>query len=405
LPLVLFAATSFLFISKSLYNVPIAIMALIGLYRTIRSPRHVWDDQLTRIFIILFICIWIPLLISLIDAVNISRSAKTAFGYLRFLFMGIYLLQPLKSRDIWHNLRLFIFCLMVFWSIDGVIQIFIGKNVFGYPLVTGQVTGMFYPRFTIAHILAALSPLYIDFIFLRSKRSEWLWLLLVPLVVVILMSGRRGTWIMLFISMSGYLFYLIQQKLLDKKMFKSLSLTAVIIISAAILMIMFSKPLQERIDNTMQLFSGEYEKIDEATSHRLPIWKASIAIINDHWVNGIGPRGFRYSYDDYSGENDIWSGQMPAHPHQMYIEILVETGLIGLFGLLSAIGVFYFYIKRLTKISQLFPSILCMIVAIFPFNTHMAFYSSYWSSFLWCLILIIFVNSRYLINTRQAEDI
>ncbi|NIP49940.1 MAG: O-antigen ligase family protein [Gammaproteobacteria bacterium] len=170
-------------------------------------------------------------------------------------------------------------------------------------------------------------------------------------------------------------------------------------------MAVFNKPLQERVDNTMQLFSGEYEKIDQATSHRLPIWKASIAIINDHWVNGIGPRGFRYSYDDYSGENDVWTGRMPAHPHQMYLEILVETGLIGLFGLLSAIGVFYFYIKRFTKISQFFPSILCMIVVIFPFNTHMAFYSSYWSSFLWCLILIIFVNSRNLINARQTEKI
>jgi hypothetical protein len=73
MPLILLAITLFLFISKSLYNVPIAIMALIGLYKTIRSPRDVWDDQLTRLFIILFMCIWIPLLISLIDAVNISR--------------------------------------------------------------------------------------------------------------------------------------------------------------------------------------------------------------------------------------------------------------------------------------------------------------------------------------------
>lgn len=405
MPLVLFAGTLFLFISKSLYNVPIAIMAVIGLYRSIRSPRHVWDDQLSRFFIILFMCIWIPLLISLIDAVNISRSAKTAFGYLRFLFMGIYLLQSLKSRDIWRNLRLFIFCLMVFWSLDGVLQLVIGRDLFGYPMAYGYITGMFYPRFTIAHILAALSPIYIDFIFEKSKKSMWFWLLILPLIIVILMSGRRGTWIMFFIGMAGYLTYLFYQKLLSKRIIKQFILIMTVMIITAGVTINFNKNLQQRFFGAFDVFSGNYEKINAAFSLRLPIWKTSLNIIRHHWINGVGPRGFRYSYDDYSGENDIWYGQMPTHPHQMYLEILVETGLIGFFGILVALGFFYFYIKRLVKISQLFPPILCMIVAIFPFNTHMAFYSSYWSSFLWCLMLIIFINSRNLINARQVENI
>ncbi len=396
LPFILLAAVLFLFISKSLYNIPIGIMALIGLYHAIKSPAELFRDRLTRLFIFVFACIWIPMLFSLPDAVNLSRSAKTVFGYLRFLFMGIYVLQSLKGRDIWQKLRLFIFCLIAFWSIDGLIQLVIGRNLFGYPLFLNRVTGMFYPRYTIAHILAGFSPIYFDYIFEKSRNLRWLWILLIPLVIVVLMCGRRSAWIMLFVSISGYLFYVIHRYRLDKSIVKSLALFGTMILTVAIITFALNKPLQDRVDNTLDLFSGDYEIVNKATSLRLPIWKVSIQMFRDHWINGVGPRGFRYEFDKYS--EDLWDGYVPAHPHQMYLEIMVETGLIGIAGFIFAA---YWLVSMFLKNRYLwavFPTLLCSIVVIFPINTHMAIYSSYWGSVVWLILILTFLNARYVQN-------
>ena len=206
----LIVSTLFLFISKSLYNIPMGIMAAIGLYRFIRSPKLIWSDPVTHVYIVLFLCLWLPLLISFIDAVNPARSARTLFPYLRFLFVGIYLIQEVRSSKTLNKINITVFCIVAFWCIDAVIQFLFKTDLFGYPsYVYGQyhfINGMFNQTLTIGHICAAVSPLYFDSVRIYSNKSKWLWLLLIPLFVTILLSGRRGAWIMLTISSAGYLF-------------------------------------------------------------------------------------------------------------------------------------------------------------------------------------------------------
>ena len=79
------------FVSKALYNYPLTIMAIIGFYKVIVSPQSIWNDQALKYFIFLFLCLWIPMLLAFLDAVNPSRSVQTVFPYLRFLFAGIFI--------------------------------------------------------------------------------------------------------------------------------------------------------------------------------------------------------------------------------------------------------------------------------------------------------------------------
>ena len=68
-------------------------MAIIGLYRFATNTKAMLDIPLYKAFVILFLCLWVPMLISLPDAVNPGRSAQTVFPYLRFLFFGTYITQ------------------------------------------------------------------------------------------------------------------------------------------------------------------------------------------------------------------------------------------------------------------------------------------------------------------------
>jgi O-antigen ligase len=170
---------------------------------------------------------------------------------------------------------------------------------------------------------------------------------------------------------------------------------------------MLNQPTNERFKVTLGLFSFDYALINKATASRLPIWETAYSIFREHPINGIGPRGFRFIYHDYSKSDDIYiiskstrlnylfsKNLPPTHPHLLLLEILVETGVIGLVGFLS---LFYFLIKSRKKIKNIsyeFVFLIPVLVSLFPFNSHMAFYGSIWSSMIWLLMAIYFSSLR-----------
>jgi len=395
LAFILLLLTLVLMVSKSLYNVPVSIMAIIGLTRMIRSPRLVFADPLIRVYSVLFLCLWLPLLISLPDAVNVGHSARTVIPYLRFLFMGIYVLLEKDNILVYSRLTAAVFCVAVFWGVDATIQYIFGTNLFGYPYQPGHITGMFYPDNTIAHVLAALSPLYFESVRIYSKKYRWVWLAILPLLVVILLSGRRAAWIMLAISVAGYLFYLFRHTGIGHSARRNLLLIILAGLATTLVVILTSTPLQDRMAVTAGLFSLDYELTDLATARRLPIWETAVEIFRHNWINGVGPRGFRYVYQQYSSNNNFWHETGTTHPHQLLLEVLVETGVIGFVGLALFAWIFCsFFMVKARASSTVFPWILSIFLVMFPFSTNMAFYGSYWASVIWWFLVVAFVSMK-----------
>ena len=382
----------FLFISKSLYNYPLGIMALIGLYRTIRSPAAILSLPHMKVFIYLFLCLWIPMLCALPDAFSFKASMKTVLPYSRFLFIGVYLISEASGARIHKAIHLGVFCLLAFWCIDALVQFFFETDFFGYPYEKRHITGMFYPKNTIAHICAGLSPLYFELIRQKYKQSPELVLLLFPLFAVILLSGRRAAWIMLAISVSGYLYYFIRTKSNASISPRKVMLIGIALMLSMLAVLTVHEPSARRLKTTMGVFSGDYTTVNEATARRLPLWQTSLYIAKKHWINGVGPRGYRLVYTNFADEDDFWKQSGQTHPHQLILEIFAETGVIGLCGLF----LFSFFFYRFVRSSNLDPLVFswawAVVVVTFPLNTHMAFYGAYWSSFFWLLVLACFVS-------------
>ncbi len=390
-----------LFISKSLYNIPVGIMAVTGLFRFIKSPKQSWQNPAVRIYVTLFLCLWVPMLISLVDAVNPGHSNQTGFAYLRFLFAGIFVIEAIGERKILDKLDISIFCLMVFWCLDAVIQYLFKVDLFGHPYTPGYITGIFYPEITIGHVTAALSPLYFESIRVYNNKYRWTWVLLIPLFAVVLLSGRRAAWIMLLVSATGYLFYFLKLNCYDKRLLKKICLTGSVIVISMGLVFASNQPLQKRLQVTTKIFSGDSELADIATGRRISLWQTSIIIFRDNWINGVGPRGFRYVYKQYSNKDNYWHESGQTHPHQLILEVLAETGTTGFTGLLLFTILFYRYIKKQRIGMPLFPWLLAILTVIFPLNTHMAFYGSYWSSLFWWLMAITFAGANIQLMERK----
>lgn len=77
---------------------------------------------------------------------------------------------------------------------------------------------------------------------------------------------------------------------------------------------------------------------DSSTSYRVYIWYGSLAMVKDFWASGIGPgtQAFKSVYPFYS-----YSGIVAPHSHNMFLQILVESGIVGIGVFLTTIVMFF----------------------------------------------------------------
>jgi O-antigen ligase len=130
-------------------------------------------------------------------------------------------------------------------------------------------------------------------------------------------------------------------------------------------------------------FTGEGTGVNEALSGRSDIWSAAWCMVREHPLNGIGARGFREAYpacDPHPGQAPAW-GEGPAfHAHQIVLEILAETGVVGLLlwlaGAAQAWRAWRYSSPEARDAAR--PAMVALVATVFPFNTHLAFYSSFW---------------------------
>ena len=399
-PCFLVVLAFFGFISKALYNYPMGVMSLIGLYITLSNPKILINDNTLKIFLVIFLCIWLPQVISLINAVNIEHSLKTVIPYLRFLFVGIFFLVFIsKDKEKIDFIVKSVFFLIIFWTVDASIQFFYKKDIFGFPWESGHITGMFFPRNTISHICAILSSFLFLYIYNNINYKKTMLLSLVPLFFIILISGRRAAWIMLALTSFSFLIYgFIFCE--NKRFFLKIVSTAIVFISIVFGTVISShQPLKTRIIATQGLFSNNYESFNVATAYRLPIWETAYVIFKKNAVFGIGPRGFRHAYENYAKPDDIFvkSNVPPTQPHLLLLEIMCETGLVGLMGYFFALFfLFKFVFQQKTK-KHLLPYFIPVVVALFPLNAHMAFYGSIWASMIWLLTSLCFAKAKNMV--------
>ncbi len=385
----LLIATLFLFCTKTLVLIPFVLISLFTTYCFVRHPENFINKKPAISILVLFLCLWLPLLVSLPDANNYTESARVTFSYFRFLLFGLFILIALEPINR-IKIQAIIVYIILFWCFDGLLQFYLGQDLFGYPYTPPQMKGMFYPKVRMPYILAVLAPIFFEYIRLHCGKHKWLILLLIPFFMVLMLGGKRVAWFMMLFSGSFYLIYLVFiTKTLALKRFVPYAAFFLVVLS---ILILSHAPLKDRVISTAGIFSGDANIIELSTARRLSLWQVSVDIFRDNPINGVGPRGYRDVFTKYADKDNFWLQKHrrgTTHPHMMLAEIASETGLVGLVGLL----VFYYYLfSRISylmrnKRLEIIPWYICAATAFFPLNSHLAFYGSYWSSFCWWILI------------------
>lgn len=383
-----------LFPFKRSVELPLLIMTIGGSVLLYKYGRSFLQEPATRLFTLLFACIWIPMLLSVPDSYDLKKSGETVLVFIRFYLAGLLIIWAMSKPGQVSLLSRLLAGLTGLWVIDALFQAVVGQDLFGYTQASSRLNGIFgEDGLKLGNALPVLAP----FLLLALRTKPALMLLAAVLTgAVVILAGSRGGWV----SFGLVCIWLVlsETRRRDVAFWKVGAVVALTGLAGTYAV--FENPVaKQRLDKTMLLFSGDEAKIDQALSLRWTLWKDAFAMIDAHPVNGVGVRAFRYAYPEFAQPEDPFvsvdekSGRLTGayYAHQIIMEVTAETGLIGLAGL----GLFYLLLVRSWRLAsqerriQSLPFAMAALAWIFPFNTHPSFYTAQWSVLIWLIIAML----------------
>lgn len=375
--------------------------------------NHAW--ALTSV---LFCAYWVPELVSSFDALDRAQAfAQTGedLRYLPFLWLvASAVASPRGRRITFGGLAV----IVGVWTVDALLQAMTGTSplFFGidaikqaishHPMCTAEqvaavdrLGGVLGPcNLKLGQVLASLSPFALYAAGRRFHTLGWL-VAAAALGVVLLLAGSRASWITygLVLLVSGW-------RLLGWK--KLLGVFAFGAIALAVMATTVPQ-VRERIDRTLHALSADESGVDNALSGRGRIWGAALCMAREHPFNGVGARGFREAFpacDPEPAQPPAWGAGPALHAHQLVLEILSETGGFGLLMWLAGVALAWrawrFADEAAREAAR--PAMLALVVTIFPFNTHLAFYSTFWGG-LTLLLAALYAGSLLSRDGREQR--
>lgn len=374
-------------------------LCLVGaILLLVREPRALRFHPGARLFLWLFAAYAGAALVSAVDAVAPGKSWGTVAGILRFAPLGIYTCFAMRRPGKVRALYMATAVVVAVWVLDAWVQALTGIGLAGHSNAE-RLSGIFgSDNLKLGPALAACAPFL-----LWAVRERWGRLALVGAYLAILgpelLAGSRAAWLCYGIVGIAFLWH----EMGSVKRFLAACAGALVVVAlAGLLAWQVSPRFRDRIAHTLPALSGTSQGVDAALTGRLDIWRTSTRMAADHWLNGVGVRGFRVAYPAYADANDHFltmekcgDGEGACHAHQVLLEVATETGAIGLLAWLAAT---VFAVRAWWRASaearrRAFPPAAALLAILFPLNTHMAFYSAWWGLLaawlfaVWCAAL------------------
>ena len=375
-----------------LVELPVVVMALGGVYLLVRRWPEIRDDAATRWYATAFLLAWIPVVVSLVDAVNAEATLRIVVNHLRFAFGGVFIVYALGSPRAHDRFLALCAWVLLAWVADGLVQVLIGRDVFGFAAPPGRINALFGEEgLAYGILLGVLCPLLWEHATRRWARWQVGAVVLATLAAV-LVAGARSAWINVAVIAFAYGIVLWRRR----RRFPASLLAGAVVGAALVVAILWSGSdrFSSRLENAIGALTGDTPVMEDAIGHRLWIWRGAVNMIEDNLGTGVGAGGFRYAFARYADANDPFVNADPPinpyHSHQLWLQVSSETGMVGVVGLLALLVLLAALAARAPPAARrlMLPYGLCLVAAYFPFNTHMAIYSSFWSQIVWWLIAL-----------------
>ena len=378
----------FYIIGSLFLNIAIVAISLIYFFN---YSKINYDKKIVFFFFLIFVYFLINSIFSENKFYSFYKSTAY-FRYLFFIFGLLYLLLNINRNLLKSVSKLFIF-LSILLVIDIAFEFFYGKDIFGNSGANyNRISGPFGDELIVGFFL-----LYFGFsswgLFLKFyKVDKKIYYFLFPILIIytVYITGERNA----FYSSLIFLSFLV---IFDKNFRK---VTSLVLITILILFYVSNKynvvNNKYSLESIIQIKNNVNEKQINKTNS---IDKIPRIILNSHWVYhyrsafeifktspiiGSGFKTFRIACHSNENSKKYFCS---THPHNIYFELLSDTGVIGLLFFLTIIFypiiIFFRNINNLDFSSKIFFALF--LTYIFPFKPHGSLFTTSFATLLWFL--------------------
>jgi len=382
----------------------ICIVGILVTFLILREKKYTYFNNNYFIIFILF-CGY--LIVRSFFAQSIAISLEHSLFYFRFGLFSIavwYLIE--SNKRFIKNFSIFLLGTFIFALADGYYQYFYEVNIFGFSWPGVRLSLPLNEKAILGGYLARLFPLLLAVLIYTFdiKRFHVVLILFILILtdLLIFVSGERTALGLLFLSTVFMVIFLSKYK---KIRFYSFLISILLMILIATL----NPSIKQRnIDYTInQLTQNSNQSITLFSNvhqgHILAAWKMFV----DNPIVGQGPKMFRVLCNDVKFNPNEVISTCSTHPHNLYIQLLAETGILGLLFFLILcssiikliINHVVIFIKKREYLLSDFQICLiaCFIMTLWPIIPSMNFFSN------WMSVIFYFPVGFFLYSLNNRE--
>jgi O-antigen ligase len=296
--------------------------------------------------------LWI--LICSLFSENVIFSLSTSLFYIRFLIFSVAVFFFLEKdaelpRKLFFSFSFF-FSILIF---DSFLQYFTNYNILGWQIYEdGRTSSFFGKELILGSYFSRLLPFFLGLYFInikflkKNRILNYISLIIIlAAVFCIFISAERASVLFFFISFFSLFFLLFKNRLI---IFLAI---LVMLFSFLIAYIYKNKTYLRLVNHTVSQLESRVEEKKFNFFNYVPIthrdlYKTAFNMFDNNKFFGIGPKAFRVECK----KSEYKSGPLSCntHPHNTYLQLLAETGLVGfLIILFIFLTVIYNFIKHL----------------------------------------------------------
>ncbi len=330
------------------------VMVIILLFFYINRNTYIFKDN----FFLYLLLISIYLAINSIIQINHNDLRISSIFHFRFVLLSLSIFFFLKylenNKSYLRKILQYIFLILIFIFLDSFLQFLSGKNIFGLQIINDRVSGIFGSELILGSFLAKVFPIIIWLIYFSNfninGRKIFLICFFSMYISTIYLSGERTSLFLFILSMTLFFFFLNSLRII---LLKSFLIFTLFVFLTSITNFGKSDPFNRFFIKTFnQLTNSYYQKESREVKKDLgeisKDLKENIQIFsnehNNHYllayylfkqspIFGKGPEGFRFFCRKVEYNSPV--GMCSTHPHNIFMQLLSETGLVGIF--------FYFF--------------------------------------------------------------
>ena len=280
------------------------------------------------VFVVFFIG---ALLYGTLNSFTFAKSAQIFLIYLAYVLFYFILINTITTPGKWRGLIVSFVLMACLVAMYGVLQNFTGISSTQswvdsemFTSIKTRVYSTFDNPNVLGEFLVIMIPTTIALIWANKKQGHKLIYTFVVLMMCacIVFTWSRGAWLGVMLAVALFLL------IMDKRW----ALAGLVGLMMIPFVLGSNNPIADRI-----LSIGNTE--DTSTAYRVSIWQGSINLIKDFWLSGIGLGSEAYSmvYPKYA----LAGANFALHSHNLFLQIWVEMGVIGIISFLALIVAFF----------------------------------------------------------------